>query len=99
MLMGPNGIHANYRPCPDRPFASRVLTNSCPSGWRCGWKCIKDHPDNNWQDGQQRMATVDGLMSRKMSGRAASTGAVAGDSWPVPANPDRVGTEYPAVFP
>ena len=41
MLMGPNGIHGNYRPCPDRPFVGKVFTNDCPLGWRCGWKCIK----------------------------------------------------------
>ena len=84
---------------PDRSFVGRVFTTDCPSGWRCGSKCVKDHPANNRQDVQQRVATVDGLTSRKMSGRAAPTGAVAGDSRSVPANPDRVGTEHPAVFP
>ena len=97
--MGPNGIYDNYRPCPVRPFVGRVFTNDYPLGGRCVWKCIKDRPANNWQDAQQRVANADGLMSRKMSGRAGSSGAVAGDSRPVPANPDRVGTEYPAVFP
>ena len=56
MFLGTNGIHGNYLPCPDRPFAGRVFTNDCLSAWRCGWKCIRDRPAttcrmvcNEWQ--------------------------------------------------
>jgi len=45
------------------------------------------------------VATVDGLTFRRRFGRAAPKGAVAGDSQPVPVDPDRVGTEKPAAFP
>jgi hypothetical protein len=51
------------------------------------------------QGGLQRVATVDRLTSRKRFGRAAPKGAQAGDNRPVPVDPGRVGTEYPAIFP
>ncbi len=50
-------------------------------------------PILNRQGGLQRVASVDGLTSRKRFGRAAPKGAAAGDSRPVPAGLGRVGTE------
>ena len=47
----------------------------------------------------QRVATGDGLTSRKRFGRAAPKEALAGDSRFVQADLDRVGKENPAVFP
>ena len=43
--------------------------------------------------------TVDGLTSRRRFGRAASKGAVAGDSRPVQVDHRMVGIENPVVFP
>lgn len=57
------------------------------------------HLADNRYDGLLGFAVVDRITSRNRFDKAQPKGAVAGDSRPVPTDPDMVGIEHPAVFP